>query len=1248
MVKVFLDQYDLKKGKEWETAFAEGLFKSKIYMPICSAGFTGPMSGRDFPKKYKDAMRKNPNVTFGDAPRLNNFRHDGYYRIVSPLLSGLYAVANSLGTRLGIPVPTEHDHQDNCLLEVQLALRLLKIKEKYKKTAQVFLDKDSNWSYRCWPWGHFSNKVADSKSPESSCDLKFGDLQMILPLLLGRLPEKKDGNLGNFFAHGCYMLYGKLPIGVSKMTSEKCREHLRKLILKYSLQRQENDQMSADLAPALPNSNALQVCESEQRQEDTTSHKRHDFAVALTVESTSLSMLQHASRIFWHRPEDSPGFPQKIADEVRKREQFQCVNGQDQAAWQVLHFIKGQKASPSRVILVCSGDDKDRLQQALTVCSGDQDRQALSWELKHINAKVINVEVLGSIESAVTAALEKKPHDGKARKPYFVKMAVSLPKTKTAFNKKMQQKFKESIKNANTAFNKKIKDSIKNEKMQENSKESVKNEKMQENSKESIKNEKMQENSKESIKNEEIKLVLSDSDINLEIIESQKTIQVEVTISAGNQESANEIVESLKTVKDELAKVDFFKEAKILEEAKTSSSMGEEEEQRSKLLKKAVEHLLNSDPSWTDGSPALSNQKLWGVKATFDALLTNQGIFVGQSSSTGDDDWKKTLQKLKDDRKKNQNQEDKDQDEESEIVKNLTVSDRAINPEQESKLRSAIADMKNDILTQVDLAYEKFEREGHSHLLIESKSAYLKSFISVLLLFIILFVVIAGVVWWNRGWDILCPIFKYPEFQGPQCGTRICNSCSDWRDSEQRSCKDYALAPMLCDRLDLTGLQAFRNRDGIDARDVCCECNTDVKDQKRKKDMCAFRQSEASTVSANWSTPLSKPVGIAFLTSDIQNLIYVIADTEARTILIASSTKQEILVGSTIKDPSPQHGKMYVGTNAIFTEPWGLCVSTASSNRRDLAATIYVSDSGSHEIRVIRLKAFPLSSASSNAQGFDLSSASSNAEVTTLAGGRKGYQDGIGTEIRFSEPKGLAITPDGSTLIVADSANHVLRAIDITTFQSRTLAGKVGEYGYFNGPALSSTFSRPVDVSLDPTGTKSALLVVADSWNHCVRAVRISVVSGQWRAETVRTLAGVEGSPGFIDGQSSIARFQNPAGVCIVNGTASQESGPVVLVSDTFNGKMRMIRADYVTTVAQKARFGNPWSLSLMSNKDEDKVRVVVADSVQRQIRQINLTIPNASQTENITALLLIDVQDWSVLPFYSEFCVFCFRYVSS
>ena len=50
----------------------------------------------------------------------------------------------------------------------------------------------------------------------------------------------------------------------------------------------------------------------------------------------------------------------------------------------------------------------------------------------------------------------------------------------------------------------------------------------------------------------------------------------------------------------------------------------------------------------------------------------------------------------------------------------------------------------------------------------------------------------------------------------------------------------------------------------------------------------------------------------------------------------------------------------------------------------------------------------------------------------------------------------------------------------------------------------------------------------------------------------------------FIHGQPSIVRFQNTSGVCIVNDTVSQESGPVVLVSDTFNWKIHMIRVDYV------------------------------------------------------------------------------------
>ncbi len=41
IVSVFLDQLCLKEMKEWEEAFCDALFKSRIYMPIVTAGFTG-------------------------------------------------------------------------------------------------------------------------------------------------------------------------------------------------------------------------------------------------------------------------------------------------------------------------------------------------------------------------------------------------------------------------------------------------------------------------------------------------------------------------------------------------------------------------------------------------------------------------------------------------------------------------------------------------------------------------------------------------------------------------------------------------------------------------------------------------------------------------------------------------------------------------------------------------------------------------------------------------------------------------------------------------------------------------------------------------------------------------------------------------------------------------------------------------------------------------------------------------------
>lgn len=51
---------------------------------------------------------------------------------------------------------------------------------------------------------------------------------------------------------------------------------------------------------------------------------------------------------------------------------------------------------------------------------------------------------------------------------------------------------------------------------------------------------------------------------------------------------------------------------------------------------------------------------------------------------------------------------------------------------------------------------------------------------------------------------------------------------------------------------------------------------------------------------------------------------------------------------------------------------------------------------------------------------------------TTLAGtGIVGLTNGPFETAEFSEPGGLCIDPDGKTLFVADSNNHVIRVLDL-------------------------------------------------------------------------------------------------------------------------------------------------------------------------------------------------------------------------
>ena len=192
---------------------------------------------------------------------------------------------------------------------------------------------------------------------------------------------------------------------------------------------------------------------------------------------------------------------------------------------------------------------------------------------------------------------------------------------------------------------------------------------------------------------------------------------------------------------------------------------------------------------------------------------------------------------------------------------------------------------------------------------------------------------------------------------------------------------------------------------------------------------------------------------------------------------------------------------------ARFSDPFGVAIAQDG--------TIYVSDAGDSQ-RIRRL--------------------SSDGVVSTLAGGERGFSDGVGLAARFSTPSGLAVDAAG-TLYVADTGNNAVRRIAPDGMVS-TLAGD-GVAGYRDGFGAEARFNGPVGIAVDTGGR----VLVADTYNERIRAIAPD--------GTVATLAGGAQS-GALDGDAAAAQFHTPCGVAV-------DGSGTIYVADTGNGLIRAI-----------------------------------------------------------------------------------------
>ena len=92
--------------------------------------------------------------------------------------------------------------------------------------------------------------------------------------------------------------------------------------------------------------------------------------------------------------------------------------------------------------------------------------------------------------------------------------------------------------------------------------------------------------------------------------------------------------------------------------------------------------------------------------------------------------------------------------------------------------------------------------------------------------------------------------------------------------------------------------------------------------------------------------------------------------------------------------------------------------------------------------------------------------------MTTLAGvaGTTGRANGVGTAATFNLPVGVAMDALGTVAVIADTYNHLIRRITISSGTVATLAGQGGVTGISDGLGTVATFDIPFGASLDATG----------------------------------------------------------------------------------------------------------------------------------------------------------------------------------
>lgn len=261
------------------------------------------------------------------------------------------------------------------------------------------------------------------------------------------------------------------------------------------------------------------------------------------------------------------------------------------------------------------------------------------------------------------------------------------------------------------------------------------------------------------------------------------------------------------------------------------------------------------------------------------------------------------------------------------------------------------------------------------------------------------------------------------------------------------------------------------------------------------------------------------------------------------------------------------------GYSAQFNRPVGIAA--------DGMGNLYVADTANHTIRKIVI---------------------STREVTTIAGtpGHGGFMNSEFGSPMFNLPRGICVV--GDHLYVADSGNHLIRRVNVSTGYVGLVAGLVdyvkstGSSGTSDSTGAAAGFNDPRGITTDGT-----YLYVTDTGNHTIR--RILRTTGQ-----VKTIAGMPKEAGYRDGVGFDARFSYPRGITV--------DGDYLYVADAGNNVLRRVnkytgevltfsgktgQSSFATGTREEARYNNVVSIAT----SPDTPYLYFTDSVENAVGSV-------------------------------------------